>query len=403
MLTFYAGDLKDRIIELENQLLLIESHEAGNRSQSDHMSHTRDGSNSDDGSASLNAKNLGDESEEEYSGSTVELSAESTRITLSGLQALCDIIQEDLKPTLELRENIGKGALKSIAFEDLCHLFKPGDIVCSTEMGKEQLYRVYHVKGGQVLRRALTANDYHMGQPVNNTSMTGIPPPPPPPPPPSVQPVLEEEFEFNETYGHLSQNRSSDVGTWTEIALDCYRVAFDGARYGPIDKKKIIRPYVGHREINKLSVYPVRFHADQEDLLARMKKRGLAFVDSFGHRSYEGPSMARAGVEAGEDIESDVYIDFEESIRNSIIARPELGWLSRTMADLPALLAASLQPATRQQAETTLLNYSVQPNFLPTIFAPFLAMKSIRPILSPLSVIMSSPSMMRLKTASVAT
>lgn len=37
------------------------------------------------------------------------------------------------------------------------------------------------------------------------------------------------------------------------------------------------------------------------------------------------------------------------------------------MADLPNLLLASLNPSTRKAAEQTLLSYSVQSNFLPTV------------------------------------
>ncbi|KAA8573269.1 hypothetical protein EYC84_003761 [Monilinia fructicola] len=75
----------------------------------------------------------------------VPLECLDTRV--AHLKCLVQFIDCDLKHVFELRRQIKDGSLKEIAFNDLWHLFSPGDIIITSPLLRA--YRVFHTTGGR--------------------------------------------------------------------------------------------------------------------------------------------------------------------------------------------------------------------------------------------------------------
>lgn len=240
------------------------------------------------------------------------------------LECLDDFVRTELKDVIGLRERIESGALESIDFSDLWHLFKPGDTVISTENGYEQLYTVYSITGGQIQTRARTLREVQFhdpNEPVEDAS---------------------EKLLRNEAYG---------IGTWTTLRIDCYYMCFNGAKVGPIRALKRIKHYAGQRKVTELPIYPAHYHSDGDLLLKRMEERGRKHLSSTGHQSYDGlsvpprtdslspsaqqiqPISHKKYSEFQEDIQADVFVDFTQFYQDTPSQKPRLGSLPKSLPD----------------------------------------------------------------------
>jgi hypothetical protein len=155
------------------------------------------------------------------------------------LKCLHDFITSELGDLLELRRNIADGKQEYIEFEDLWHLYKPGDVIYSNDNGHHQLYKVYFVTGGQSLKRTRTTQEATTINNMRQRLWEWVPP------------ELREDGE-DETLEKLFREESSGIGTWTAFKVDGYSMAFDGEYCGPIDVSKKIQPYGMRREITSL-------------------------------------------------------------------------------------------------------------------------------------------------------
>ena len=69
---------------------------------------------------------------------------------LEELRVLRELLDTDLRPTFDLRKQIKDGVVRSIAFQDLWHLFPiGGEIVSNNSNGLDQVYRILDVSGGK--------------------------------------------------------------------------------------------------------------------------------------------------------------------------------------------------------------------------------------------------------------
>ncbi|KAM7183408.1 hypothetical protein V8F33_013615 [Rhypophila sp. PSN 637] len=218
------------------------------------------------------------------------------------LRCLVTFIEDNLGDRIQLRAQIADRSIKEIAFEDLWHLFKPGDIVYSREpaTGRERLFKIYYVTGGMIRRR-------------------------------KVRRYEESDFDSFVT----ADRRFVGVGCWTPLLLAAYTMEFDGTRSGPQKREILIKYYSGKQPIAELTAYPVCFHPDK-DLLSRFEKAGRQFLSSVGHRYYDGltvPVDLRKPIGNGEqyhvrrcydNIVSDVYVDFEEFYKVFDYLRPHI-------------------------------------------------------------------------------
>lgn len=69
------------------------------------------------------------------------------------LKSLYDFMTAELAHVLELRKRIADGTITCIRFDDLWHMFSPGERVLSDKNGHKQLYTIYAVTGGLPLLR----------------------------------------------------------------------------------------------------------------------------------------------------------------------------------------------------------------------------------------------------------
>lgn len=220
--------------------------------------------------------------------------------TASHLKLFLDFVDEDpdLRDILQLRAQIALGTLEEIAFEDLWHLFQPGELILFTRGPNHQLLRVCAVTGGAIQLRNHTREEQEhldrLREQMTRRRPTGDA---------GLEDILREE--------------ASGLGVWTPLTIDCYVMAFDGTEIGPLDHCKRIKHYSGKRSIQDLDVHPIRFHPRSEELLKQMEERGRKVLNSYGHKRYRGGTINASGTDRLEDIRSDVFIDMKTYFTSS--------------------------------------------------------------------------------------
>lgn len=234
---------------------------------------------------------------------------DSTQTQLLQLKCLYDFIARELKEEIELRERAKMGTLLKIRFQDLWHLYQMGDLVYSHSHGRDQLYKVYAVTGGQVVKCRIDTKESFSAAQINIVD-------------------YEEAVEFHEE--KLQKEEYSGVGIWTTFKVDCYKMAFDGVHCGPVDVLKRIRPYTGEREVTSLPIFPIQFHAGRDLLTRKLEDRGRKLLFGEAHQSYDGGSVALDLGDKNEKIESDVYIDFETYFQDFPLKKPQFGRFYRS-------------------------------------------------------------------------
>jgi len=136
------------------------------------------------------------------------------------LKCLHDFIEEALEETLSLRKNIANGTIERILFEDLWHLYEPGDVIYSKDNGHDQLYRVYFVTGGQSLKRARNKQETTEINAIRDKLRYWIPP-------------EEREENDEDTIEKWLREEGSGIGTRTTLKVDCYLWALTVNTAGP--------------------------------------------------------------------------------------------------------------------------------------------------------------------------
>lgn len=264
-------------------------------------------------------------------------------VGLDHIDLLHHLIHVHLAEVLELRSAIASGSLRSIAFEDLWHLFRPGDVVVSTLGGPgEQLFRVYAVTGGQAtLKRP--AGAVH-----GSTDNYG-------------------------TYETWTYQNTVMLGEQTDFRVDAYAMHCDGTRFGPVCSSGAIKPYKGLRDILDLDMYPLKFHPRMDEILARAEARGRKTLASYGHKLYNGPARRIIGQIVGnydiskgavtgamgssaKELESDVFIDLEMFYSLDGAIDVPMGKFSRSK---PNINEVRERPAMRAAPEIKYVSHEV--------------------------------------------
>jgi hypothetical protein len=167
-----------------------------------------------------------------------------------------NFIDTDLKHVFELRQNLADGTVKDIAFEDLWHLYSPGDLIITTGLKRaRRAYKVYFTSGGRpTLRR--------------------------------------DQIGFEK------------IPYTTPFTIDCFYIIYDKRWLGPLRETIIIRRFEGKRPITSLpmlyvkqtsktaSVFPIRYLKNHETVMEELVKRGKRTrqLTPFAHKRYTGPS-----------------------------------------------------------------------------------------------------------------
>jgi hypothetical protein len=112
-------------------------------------------------------------------------------IRVEHLSCLRDFIKTDLGHFLGLRLKVQEGSLETITFEDLYHLYWPGDLVINRKTEKvDSLHQVYGVTGGRMR-------------------------------------LLKYSYVYKETNHPEEADNSPDagIGTWTDLVVDSFQYA----------------------------------------------------------------------------------------------------------------------------------------------------------------------------------
>lgn len=244
---------------------------------------------------------------------------------INHLQVLYDFIISDLSYYLDLQTRIEEGSLATIAFEDLWYLFRPGETIYTKDDGFEQLLRIYSVTGGQPRKRNHTQYENEEIQRRREYKRNVRPR--------SYYADDSGPSDDDEFINKDALVEASGIGTWSPLTMDCYLMGFDGLRVGPVDSYRKIKHYSGECDITELPCYPLRFHKQRAEISARLEARGRRFLDSYGHKSYNGLTLPLTKRGYPEELHGDVFLDAKTYYTTYPRRRPKLGLLRKTLHD----------------------------------------------------------------------
>lgn len=229
---------------------------------------------------------------------------DNLQLRASHLRCLHDFIITDLSYLIGLKLKIKETSLETITFEEVYHLYNPGDLIINRENDADLLYQVYAVTGGRMRLLKFVNNNIYRG------------------------PGEEEEADNSPEAG---------IGTWTDVVIDSFRMGWNGNKGGPRRITYRVPHYTGEKKITDLEYYPHRFRKNTEDIVRKLELRGKAVLNCYGHKKYDAqttkhPSAQeppqrvrpRPGPPPGQpnpnfrrlatpekDLESDVYVDLK--------------------------------------------------------------------------------------------
>ena len=175
-----------------------------------------------------------------------------SRTTLKHLRCLLEFMDIDLLPRVDLVRDV---RCEKVTFDDIWHMFKPGDEIVSN--GGQQVYRVIS-----------TFSDGH-------------------------------DAGFNP----FARSKPKKLG----FQICCVYIDFDGQQLGPVRRNFIIGRFDGEKSVRSLPISP--FHGDS-GLRQRLIERGKKFLHmtEVRHMHYNGLTL-----ESREEVDSQVVVDFEEA------------------------------------------------------------------------------------------
>lgn len=183
------------------------------------------------------------------------------------LRCIVEFMDHDMKNTFSTQRSIQEGTKKTIAFDYLWLLFKPGDVVISAGQQK-RAYIVLHVTGGRALeRKAKTTGSRDKPREVSNYA------------------IKEQEQEKEAYLAKYSKT--------TPFVIDCFYVDFDGKNFGPLPQKFMLAEFEGEKPITSLEVFPLRFDDNPKNTERLLAKRGKRFAKlaRVDHKYYSGKTV----------------------------------------------------------------------------------------------------------------
>ncbi|KAI0132944.1 P-loop containing nucleoside triphosphate hydrolase protein [Xylariales sp. AK1849] len=253
-------------------------------------------------------------------------------------------MDEHLAGPIKRYEEARAGKLKTIAFEDLWMLFKPGDVIFT---------------------------------PFRRGSPASINPAPPPPPPPGMRPgtvgqrsggIVRQGIgrDTPQAYRIISVlggrhfavplgDKAKKTNVYSQLKVLCYYIDFNGLRYDCVSDVFNFRPFENEVEITNLDAYPLAYASidekkGKEQMTEYLKRRGQQFVEvsEVSHKLYEGLAFGATR----EEINTPVIIDFALAYQNTPGLRPQftlptVDFFNQTMRNTRAeLFEAVIQTRT---------------------------------------------------------
>ena len=250
------------------------------------------------------------ETEPEFDEETT-LTIDNARKRVDYLRLIVNFIDTDLKDIQTLRHQISNSTLRKIAFDDLWHLFNPGDLIIASDQGHYHAYRVLHVSGG---RPAFATDGY---------------------------------LDVGDDDDRKPASESQRNWTRSNFSIDCFSICFDGEEIEAMPQQIPIKEFGGERAITDLAVFPLKFVKD-EAVRKSLVKRGKRFkeVASVAHQRYTGltkgtpPEEVMQTLSSAEQavtpngltlilmkqIDSEVIVDFATSFKYNKSWVPEINW-----------------------------------------------------------------------------
>ena len=187
-----------------------------------------------------------------------DVSPLESRRCLEELLVLRELLNNDLKPTFDLRRHIKDGSARDIAFQDLWHLFPLGsEIVSNGFNGQNQAYRILDVSGGRPF--LCSRSDARMNPVELNPSGREVP-----------------KFDI----------------------LSCV-YGFDGKELGTCQHVHTIKYYEGNKQVMSLPCFPIHYSKQYRALKSRdfFVRRGKRFLEltrnsKVVHKRYDGLTLA---------------------------------------------------------------------------------------------------------------
>ena len=281
--TAFTNSLVDSDLVLQDQVILrpfklFVNFEQEIRDEIDRLEkiHTRDGSKSElsvskiakhEDEGPLNPQPTDDSSQNASIGASVGDNNEKTNPLesarcLEELRVLRDLLDKDLKRTFDLRRQIKDGSARSIAYQDLWHLFTIGsEIVSNGVNGQSQTYRVLNVTGG----KPFLCSRFDAGMDAVDSLLSG-----------------------------------KEVPTFDILS---YFYDFDGTDFGACSQIHTIKSYDGNKAITSLPCFPIIYSKHSNSVKPRdfFIGRGKRFVELIRktevvHKRYSGLTQAMDGL-----------------------------------------------------------------------------------------------------------
>ena len=180
-----------------------------------------------------------------------------SRRCLEELLVVRELLDKDLKPTFDLRKQIKDGSLRTIAFQDLWHLFPIGsEIVSNSLNGQSQTYRILNVSGGK--------------------------------------PFLCSRYD-----AQMDPKAMSIESEVPKFEILSYFYGFDGKELGACQQLHTIKSYDGNKTITSLPCFPIIYskHSRRVDLRDFFIGKGKRFLEltrqaEVVHKRYNGLTLA---------------------------------------------------------------------------------------------------------------
>ncbi|CZT15096.1 uncharacterized protein RCC_00995 [Ramularia collo-cygni] len=192
--------------------------------------------------------------------------------TRDHLKLLVAFIDEHISDISQLRVDLDDAKLDELSFEDLWHLFRPGQLVLQDNnqlKNARKAFRVLHVTGGRPMIDMDGKKDAW-----NDLDHDGV----------LSQSELKRTKLARRAYG---------VAKMTPLIIDVAYVDFDGRYLGPRSTRIPILAYDGKRSIRSLEIYPAHYAVDRSVAESELLARGKLFAKyaHVHHRDYEGRSL----------------------------------------------------------------------------------------------------------------
>ncbi|KIA75882.1 hypothetical protein HK57_00324 [Aspergillus ustus] len=192
-----------------------------------------------------------------------------------GRDLLMELFSEDLAPLVSIYRELRSQPLRKIAFEHLCFLFAPGDLVTTPEETCIQAYHVSKATGGTL----------------------------PIPIAESTRSAADDNFQ-DILAPYLTQARQRRE----DFIIECFYYDSDGELLGPTKCEFKVKPYEGEIPISSLPVVPLRYASARHAKKSLLAERGLKYMQltRVSHMYYEGVTSRES-----EEVNSEVIIDMK--------------------------------------------------------------------------------------------